>query len=568
MNFDLVIRNGTVVDGSGRPRYRADVGIQGDRIAFIGRIRERGAQEIDAEGKFVAPGFIEVHSHMDAQVFWDPLGTCPSWHGVTSTIMGNCGFTLAPCRASEADLVFRSIERAEDIARKTMLAGIEWKWETFAQYLDVVDALPKNINYAGYIGHSALRTYVMGERAFEQKASVAEVEAMTRELESALKAGAIGFSTSRTDSHSTYDDKPVPSRVAEWSEIRTLVNAMGALGAGLFEITTENFGTPESRRPFQDALQALALESGRPVTFITVNVPWHGDAWKEMLALTERTVAQGGRMVSQVQCRAVQSILGFKVRLPFDQLPTWKTLRSQPLEAQKAGLLDPALRARLVAEAMNGPYGSNSRGVEARTPDWDALCLFDSPIGPYRSLASLAAERGVTPADVMIDAALATNLEQFFVQPIANCDMRDVEKLLMHPNSVVGGSDSGAHVSQIIDSSMPTFLLAYWVREKGVLSWEQAVRKLTFDSALAWQLQHRGLVAPGNVADLVVFDPETVAPAMPEAAHDLPANGLRLKQRATGIAATIVAGQVILRDGEHTGAMPGRVLRGPLAEAR
>jgi N-acyl-D-aspartate/D-glutamate deacylase len=273
--FDLVVRGGTVVDGSGRPRFRADVGVQEGRIASIGRIREKAAEEIDAEGRFVAPGFIEVHTHMDAQVFWDPLGTCSSWHGITTAVLGNCGFTLAPCAEADKDLVMRSLERAEDISRDAMLAGITWQWETFPEYLDAVERTPKGINYAGYMGHSALRTYVMGERAFEQAGTDDDVAAMCRHLEEAVRAGALGLSTSRTPNHQTSDNKPVPSRQAEWSEVRALVNRMGGLGAGIFEIANEQNGTRSQARELRAAarpgrrVRATALVHSRVVPIVS-----------------------------------------------------------------------------------------------------------------------------------------------------------------------------------------------------------------------------------------------------------------------------------------------------------
>ncbi len=565
MKYDLVVRNGTVIDGTGRRRFGADVGIVGDRIASIGRIRDRGRSEIDAEGQVVAPGFIEVHSHLDAQVFWDELGTSPAWHGITTSIMGNCGFTLAPCREKEMDLCLRSLERAEDMSRDVLRAGIKWDWETFPQYLDAVDKLPKGINYAGYVGHSAVRSYVMGQRAFEEKATDADLAAMRREVESSMRAGAIGFSCSRSTSHETSDDKPVASRVATWDEVRALVGVLSDLGTGLFEVTPENTMDPEQRARHHVALRDLAIESGRPVTFILAHAPHQGNAWNEMLALVDETQARGGRMTIQALSRQVQTLLSFKTHLPFDKLPTWSTMRGRPLAEQEAVLRDPQARAKLVSEAMNGPYRNTARGPEVRPPDWNIMAVYDSPVGPHRSVAEVAKERGTTPADVIIDLSLASGMAQFFVQAFANHNFDDVLKILRHPASVIGGSDSGAHVSQIVDASIPTFMLAHWVRRARAFTLEQAVRMLTFEPALAWGLAGRGMVAQGMIADLVVFDPERVAPALPTAENDLPAGGKRLKQKATGIGATVVGGQVLLRNGEHSGALPGRLLRGALA---
>jgi N-acyl-D-amino-acid deacylase len=566
MQFDVLIRNGVVIDGSGRPGYRADVGIIGDRIAAIGRLRERGATEIDAEGQVVTPGFIEIHSHMDAQVFWDHLGSGPAWQGVTTSVMGNCGFTLAPCRPAGIERCIRVLERTEDMSRAALLSGVPWTWESFADYLDAVDALPKGINYAGHIGHCSLRAYVMDERAFEERATAEDLAKMETELRHALLAGAIGFSTTRSSAHRTPDNRPVPSCVAEWDEVRALVGVMGKMGVGHFELTPDNYGEPEERACYQAALRDLAVESGRPATFILAQLPAQKGVWREMLALAEETTRRGGRMIPQVHARQIQSLFGFQTQLPFDHLPTWAQVRQRPLDEQIQALRDRDLRPRLVEEAMHGPYRAVDRGAEMRPPDWNLMAVLDGPVGPYETVGSLARRADKTPADVLIDLSLESRMERFFIQPFANLDMTDVLTLLRHELGIVGGSDSGAHVSQIIDSSIPTFLLAYWVREKEAFSFEEAIRKLTFDPAMCWGFTNRGLVGVGHIADLNVLDPKKVGPGMPSVASDLPTNAKRLIQKATGIAATLVSGQVLLRNGEHTGAYPGRLLRGPLAK--
>jgi N-acyl-D-amino-acid deacylase len=562
--YDLVIRNGTVVDGTGRPSFRADVGVVGDRIAALGRIRERGSREIDAEGRFVTPGFVDGHTHMDAQIFWDPLGTCSCWHGVTTVVMGNCGFTLAPCREEEKDLAMRSLERAEDIARDAMLEGITWQWETYTDYLDALDRTPKGINYSGYIGHSALRTYVMGERAFEGTASDDDLSAMQREVESALRAGAIGFSTSRSPNHETADDRPVASRLASWAEVQALVGVMTDLGAGVFELAQEQPGDPDARADYAKRITELAVESGRPVTYVVGSSAAAPDAWKDALALLDDIAKKGGRVTGQVHSREFLSIIGFKVNLPFDRLPGWRELRARPLAEQRAALTDPVRRAGLVTEAREGRYGA-AIGAEVRPPQYDAIRVLDSPDGPYRTVAEIAAERNADPVEVMIDLSVEQDFRLFFAQPFANHDLGAVRTLIEHPRTVVAISDSGAHVSQIIDASVPTHFLSHWVRREQAFTWEQGVRMLTADPARLWSFPDRGVLAEGYAADLTVFDPERVAPELPDAARDLPAGALRLKQGATGIDATVVNGRVLLVEGEPTGDLPGRLLRGPLA---
>jgi len=562
MPYDLVIKNGTVIDGTGLPRYRADVAVRHGRIAAIGRIREAAREVVDAEGRVVTPGFIDGHTHMDAQVFWDPYGTCSCWHGVTTVVMGNCGFTLAPCGKRERHLVVRNLERAEDIAAEAMDAGIDWTWTTFPEFLDRVDALPKGINYAGYVGHSALRTFAMGERAFEKESSEDELSVMERELGDAMRAGAIGFTTSRSPSHETPDRRPVASRLASWDEVRRLVGVLSEMNAGVFELAGERAGgDPERLREYHVRLRDLAVESGRPITWGLFSRREEPDLWRTYLALLEETAARGGRMFAQVHSRALTVVLSFKTNLPFDRLPAWRELRALPLDQQQARLRDPELRRRLV-EAAKERDERRPIGAEARLGSYEWIFVMDSPEGPHRSVAEIARERGIDPVEAIIDLALEKDLDRFFLQPIANENQDHALELITHPRTVVTFSDSGAHVSQIMDASLQTHLLSYWVRARRALALEQAVRMLSFAPATYWGFADRGLIREGMAADLLVFDPDTIAPEMPEVVRDLPAGARRLTQRARGIAATVVNGEVVLRDGKPTGALPGQLLRG------
>ncbi|HET9489434.1 MAG TPA: amidohydrolase family protein [Methylomirabilota bacterium] len=567
MAYDLVIKNGVVIDGSGLPRYRADVGVRYGRIVTIGRIRDRAREVIDADGQVVAPGFVDGHTHMDAQIFWDPLGTSSCWHGITTVVMGNCGFTLAPCAAADKDMVIRNLQRAEDIPPAAMAAGIEWRWTTYPEYLDCLEALPKGINYAGYIGHSALRTYVMGERAFEQPAGEDDLRAMARELRDALRAGAIGFTTSRSPSHETPDGRPVASRVATWDEVRRLVGAMGELGAGIFELAGEEVdrtpGNP-GLRDYHVRLRDLAVETGRPVTFGVFGRRAVPGVWRKYLDLLDETAAAGGRMFAQAHSRSLSALLSFKTQLPFDRLPVWKELRALPIEEQRRRLRDPDLRRRLV-ENSGARDDRRALGTEARPANYDWLFVFDTVDGPHRSVAEVARERGQHPAEAMIDLALDRDLDLFFLQPVANEDQDVALEIMRHPRCVVTFSDSGAHVSQLMDASLQTHLLSHWVRARQAFTLEQAVRMLTLVPATLWGFADRGLLREGMAADLVIFDPDTIAAEMPEVVDDLPAGARRLVQRTRGVAATVVNGEVLLRDGKHTGALPGRLLRGPLA---
>ncbi len=561
MPYDLVIKNGTVIDGSGLPRYRADVAVRHGRIAAIGRVREAAREVVDADGLVVTPGFIDGHTHMDAQIFWDPMGTCSCWHGVTTVVMGNCGFTLAPCGKLERHLVVRNLERAEDIAAEAMDAGIDWTWTTFPEFLDRIEGLPKGINYAGYIGHSALRTYVMGERAFEKEAGEDDLRAMERELRDAIRAGAIGFTTSRSPSHETPDRRPVASRLASWDEVRRLVGVMGDMNAGVFELAGERAGgDPERLREYHVRLRDLAVETGRPVTWGLFSRREEPDLWRTYIALLEETAARGGRMFAQVHSRALTVVLSFKTNLPFDRLPVWRELRALPLDQQAVRLREPELRRRLV-EAAKERDERRPVGAEARLGSYEWMFVMDTAEGPHRSVAAVARERGVDPVEAIIDLALEKDLDRFFLQPIANENQDHALELMKHPRTVVTFSDSGAHVSQIMDASLQTHLLSYWVRAKHAFSLEQAVRMLSFEPATHWGFSDRGLIRAGMAADLLVLDPETIAPEMPEVVRDLPAGARRLTQRARGIAATVVNGEVVLRDGKPTGALPGQLLR-------
>jgi len=562
MAHDLLIVNGTVVDGSGGPGRRADVSVSDGRITGVGDLAGEQAQEtLDAEGHVVAPGFIDGHTHMDAQVYWDPLGTCSSYHGITSVVMGNCGFTLAPSRASARELVVRNLERAEDISPAAMAAGIEWGFETYPEYMDAVDGLPKGINYSGYVGHSALRTYVMGERAFEEEASADDVEAMKRELAAGMAAGAMGFTTSRTLNHQTSDDRPVASRLANWEEVRALVGVAGAAG-GIFEITNEDAAveSPDAQPEYFGRMEALARESGATIMFGVGSSRHAPESWKPWMGLIDRVSNGDGRMFAQVHSRQFNVVLNFEGQLPFDGLPGWKALRERPRADQLVALRDPETRQRLVHEAHHGEYG-DAVGAEARKPDYDWVLVMGDALGPHARVSDLARERGVDPVELMIDIALETDLGQNFLQPFANEVQEQVLALMKHPRSLVTFSDAGAHVSQISDCSIATHLLGHWVRQEQAVGLEEAVCMLTAQPAAAFGFADRGHVEAGYVADLAIFDPDTVAPEVPRIEHDLPGGARRLVQESRGFLATVVAGEVLLRNGVHTGALPGRLLR-------
>ena len=571
MSFDLLIKNGTVVDGSGMPRFKADVGVRDGKVTEIGRIKAPAEKTVDADGMIVAPGFIDGHTHMDAQVAWDPLGSCSCWHGVTSVVMGNCGFALAPCKPEAREWFAQCLEAVEDIPTEAMLEGINWNWETFPEYLANVEALPKGINYASYIGHSALRMYTMGERALGQEASEDDLKAMAHSVREAMMAGAMGLSTSRASTHIRPDGGPVASRIGNWHEIEVLVDAMAELNAGIFQIGPDVSGGV-AQRAFMEELRKIAVGSGRPVMFGTLSTS-QGDnpnPWTYQYEWMEEVVAAGARVFGQGTTKSINAIFSAKSYLPFDFLPTWNEIRALSLAEQKVRFQDPELRARLVAEeAGMKPKGTDFQGggaatTDPRKPDYaNIFPMFDIKWDDP-SIADLSKARGQGPVEVMMDLIIE-NEDLAFVQPLVNEKPDDVLGMLKNPRTLATFSDSGAHVCQEMGSSLQTHMLSYWVRQREAFTLEEAVRKLTFDNASAWEMHDRGLIRTGMNADIVVFDADAIQPRLPTVETDLPGGARRLVQKADGIAATIVNGAVTLEHGEATGALPGHVIKGALA---
>ena len=565
---ELLIRGGTLIDGTGRARRRADVMVDGGVITEIGLLGGRKAKRIvEAEGQIVSPGFVDVHTHMDAQIAWDPMGESSCFHGVTTAVMGNCGFTLAPVRSDERHLVVRNLERAEDISAEAMAAGIDWSWETFPEYLNFVDRTPKGINYAGYIGHSALRTWAMGERAFEDSANEDDLALMVGQLRSAMKSGAMGFTTSVSVNHATSDDRPVASRMANWSEVELLVSEMGKLGAGIFELAHHHdlrSRDPEKRELYISRLVDLAVRTGVPVTYGMLATGKGDLGWKPVVELLDRINSGGGRSWAQVHTRQFGVLLSFSTQLPFDSLPIWKELREATLKDQLLALRDPGMRSSLIYEAEHGDYG-RSIGAEARKPEWEFIYPMVSALPPYRSIAEIAVAENKKPIDVFLDVSVSHNLDIFFIQAAANQDQSVVLDLMKHPFAIPTFSDSGAHVTQIMDSSIQTHLLGHWVRNEKAFSLEEAIHRMTLVPARAWGFDDRGILAEGKAADINIFDSDSVSPNLPELLHDLPSGAARLRQTSVGIKATIVNGDILVEDGETTGSTPGLLLRGPLA---
>lgn len=569
--LDLVIRGGTVVDGSGAKRYRADVGVSGRRIATLGRVSEPARRIIEADGLIVAPGFIDGHTHLDAQVMWDPLGTCSCYHGVTSVVMSNCGFTLAPCKPQDREWYASCLSYVEDIPGAAMAAGIDWTWETFPQYLAAVERRPKALNYAMYVGHSALRMYVMGRRALTDQASADDIRAMTRLIDEALRAGALGVSTSRTHTHLTPEGTPVASRLAGWDEIDAIFAAMAEAGTGIFQVGQELL-THKANIAFLQHMRDLALRYKRTVMFGLVGTRQGDDpvSWQTQAKVIKDVNDAGGRMFGQGTTRSINAIFSLKSYLPFDVLPEWKDVRARPLEEQARLLRDPARRRQLVAAESrmkpkdNKLQGGGAATTDPRKPDYGNLFVLKGVDWDDPTVEEIARARGTHPVETIIDLSLE-NLDQVYVQPVVNERPEDVLGMLTHDFTLATFSDSGAHQAQEMGSSLQTHFLHYWVNRRGAFTLEQAVRKMTHDNAEAFEIKDRGLVREGYYADLVLFEADRVRPQLPRIENDLPGGARRLVQKAEGIRATIVNGAVTLENGESTGEFTGQVLKGRLA---
>jgi N-acyl-D-amino-acid deacylase len=561
MSYDVKVTGGLLVDGSGAPPVRGDLGIRAGRLVAVGDAPGEAAVELDATDRAVAPGFIDVHTHYDAQVLWDPMLTISPWHGVTTVVMGNCGFGVAPTRPAHRDLVLRTLEKVEGMSLACLRAGCgeEWGFESFPQYLDAVDRRGAAINVAAYVGHTPLRLYVLGEEATERAATPDEVARMKRLVREAIDAGAIGFASSKSPTHVGYAGKPVPSRQAEVEEIATLAEALGEAGRGVFQATA-------GPGLFIEELGKIARRIDRPVTWTALLAGMGGPgSHRPLLERSERVLAEGALVVPQVACRPLNFDLDFAEPFAFESMQSFQAVSAADRDGKIALYRDPVFRDAFRAELANGRMAAFHRG-------WERIVVSHHPGEPAlveRRLVEIARERGVDPIDLMLDLALATDLEARFRFPILNFDEDEVAELLHHPAGVLGLSDAGAHANQLCDACFSTHLLGHWVRERGTLTLERAVWMLTARPAEVMGITDRGRLAAGLAADVVVFDPATVGAGALRRVGDLPAGADRLVSDAFGIDAVLVNGTVVRRRGEDVvrpeQALPGRVLRGGAA---
>ncbi|MES2895850.1 MAG: amidohydrolase family protein [Pseudomonadota bacterium] len=567
--WDLVIRGGTVVDGTGTAPYRADVAVKDGLIARIGEVAGRGAEEIDATGRIVTPGFVDIHTHYDGQATWDHHMQPSAWHGVTTVVMGNCGVGFAPCRPEDHDRLIRLMEGVEDIPFPVLTEGLPWNWESFPDYLDSLDRRSFDVDIGTQLPHAALRVYVMGERgANREDATEADIHAMAAIAKRAVEAGALGFSTSRTLNHRTSDGQPTPTLTASEDELAGIAMGLAAAGKGTLQFVSD-FADPEAEFAM---LRRLVERSGRPLSFSLVQSPRDPDQWKLLLERLAEASAAGLEMRAQVCGRPVGILFGFELTLnPFSAYPTYRDIATLPLAQRIARLRDPDFRARLLADGAPGGPGFAAN----MTRNWQIMFLMgetpDYEQTADRTIAALAAAQGTTPEELALDHMLSNDGKGMLYLPFlnyANGSLDPSYAMLTHPDTVPGLSDGGAHVGMICDGSFPTSNLTHWTRDRTrgpKLSLEAMIRMQTNDTAKAVGLYDRGLIAEGYRADLNVIDYENLTLKAPAVAYDLPTGGRRLVQRADGYVATIVAGQVTYRDGEPTGALPGRLLRGAQA---
>ena len=553
MAYDLIIRNGKVIDGSGIPGFYGDVGISGNRIVEIGQVSGDARRVLDADGLVVAPGIIDNHTHYDAQVTWDPLCTFSCYHGATTVVIGNCSLALAPAHQEDREMLAGVLSHVEAIPLEAIRAGVTWSWETIPEYLNALDQR-LGVNVASLIGHSAVRRYVMGEASQERHATDNEVAAMKLIVREGIEAGAVGVSFERNMRHFDWDGRLAPTNLAADAEIFAVAGVIDEVGRGVIQ-----FGGDRK-------LGAQVAKNSRcPVFYGNITQQAVApDRWREQLAEAENMMRQGHRSYQFVMPRPGDLRYTLKTAQHFDALPTWKNVMLLPLEKRKEVFRDPEVRAKLHVEAVETPRDPNRVGEFTRR--WDLQFVFRPALPKHqhlkgKSVAEIAREQGRDVLDVFLDLSLEENLETEFERREVNSDEAAMTALLTSPYTVIGQSDGGAHVVFRTDYSYSTYLLSHWVREKGIMSLEDAIRKLTFVPASLFGLFDRGLVRPGMTADLMVFDPATVGPLEPGEAHDLPGGARRRKQLAQGIEWTVVNGQVLIEKGEHTGVYPGKVAR-------
>jgi N-acyl-D-aspartate/D-glutamate deacylase len=566
--LDLVIRGGAVADGLGGPLIEADVAVNNGVIVQVGKVTAQGREEIDARHQVVAPGFVDIHTHYDGQAVWDQRFSPSSWHGVTTAVMGNCGVGFAPVRPQDRDRLIDLMEGVEDIPGVALQEGLDWAWESFADYLDALERKPHDIDFCAQLPHAALRVYVMGERASRLEMATAEDRARMRELTAeAMRAGAIGFSTSRSINHKSIKGTPTPTLKASEEELMAIAMGVKDAGRGVLQMITD-FDGEDVDSEFQ-LMRRLTEASGRPLSFSLMQKHKNPRGWQRILELTRQANVDGLSMLAQVAPRGVGIMLGLQgSRNVFSECPSYQAIADLSLEERVEHLRQPAMRSALLSELA----ASAATPLGQRLVEFTNIFRFGNPPeydpGPEHSLAATAAREGRTPGEVAYDLMMADDGHGTLYSPFANYAERNLNAcgdMIAHPDTVIGLGDGGAHVGLVCDSSFQTFMLSHWGGPNGRFELPWLIKRQTSDTARAVGLKDRGVVAPGMKADLNVINPDQLGMEVPHMQFDLPAGGRRLMQRANGYTATIVSGTPVYRQGVATDALPGRLVRGPQA---
>jgi N-acyl-D-aspartate/D-glutamate deacylase len=564
--YDLVIRDGLMYDGRGGEPFEGDVAVKDGLIAAVGKVAGAGAEEIDARGQIVGPGFVDIHTHYDGQATWESRMQPSSWHGVTTVVMGNCGVGFAPCRPDDHDRLVRLMEGVEDIPFPVLSEGLPWNWESYPDYLNRLGERRFDVDIGSQLPHAALRVFVMGQRGVDREpATEADIAAMAALAKEAMEAGAIGFGTSRTLNHRSSDGSPIATLTAHEDELTGIALGIAAAGKGVLQVVSD-FGDEDAEFAM---LRRVVERSGRPMSFSLVQSPVRPSNYRTLLDKVEDAVAGGLSIKAQVAARPVGVLFGLELTLnPFSPWPVYKEIAKLPLAERVARLKDPQFRERLLSHPPEGR-------VRGRMRDWTNMHLItglpDYEPTPQTSIATVAERTGKAPEEVCLDHLVSNDGHAMIYVPVLNYaegSLEPTHQMMRHPDCVPGLSDGGAHVGTICDGSFPTTLLTYWTRDRTRgprLPLADIFRLQARDTARVVGLYDRGVIAPGYRADLNVIDYERLTLHAPEVAYDLPAGGKRLLQRASGYTATVVAGEITYRDGVATGALPGRLLRGAQA---